>query len=96
DPEYCRLLASRLTAAAPSTIVLFCTETTDPASIVLARSLDFNFDCGRILKEALSQLGLRGGGSADFAQGEVPLAQARALRTDLIAAVRKAVADERS
>ncbi|HVT99888.1 MAG TPA: DHHA1 domain-containing protein [Acidobacteriaceae bacterium] len=96
DPEYCRLLASRLTAAAPSTIVLFCTETTDPASIVLARSLDFSFDCGRILKEALSQLGLRGGGSADFAQGEVPPAQARALRTDLIAAVRKAVADERS
>jgi alanyl-tRNA synthetase len=88
DPEYCRLLASRLTAAAPSTIVLFSTESTDPASIVLARSLDFNFDCGRILKDALSQLGLRGGGSADFAQGEVPLPQLPALRTSLIAAVR--------
>jgi alanyl-tRNA synthetase len=96
DPEYCRLLASRLTAAAPSTIVLFCTESTDPASIVLARSLDFNFDCGRILKEALSQLGLRGGGSADFAQGEVPLQQLAALRTVLVASARTAADAERA
>jgi alanyl-tRNA synthetase len=94
DPEYCRLLASRLTAAAPSTVVLFCSESTDPASIVLARSLDFSFDCGRLLKEALSQLGLRGGGSADFAQGEVPLQQLPALRVSLVAAVRKAATGE--
>jgi alanyl-tRNA synthetase len=96
DPEYCRLLASRLTAAAPSTVVLFSSEAADPASIVLARSLDFNFECGRLLKEALTQLGLRGGGSADLAQGEVPLPQAQALRSSLIAAVRKAVTAERA
>ena len=94
DPEYCRLLASRLTAAAPSTVVLFCSESTEPASIVLARSLDFSFDCGRLLKEALSQLGLRGGGSADFAQGEVPLQQLPALRASLVAAVHKAATGE--
>jgi alanyl-tRNA synthetase len=87
DPEYCRLLASRLTSAAPSTVVLFCSENADIASIVLARSLDFTFDCGRLLKEALAQFGLRGGGSADFAQGEVPLQHLPELRSSLVAAV---------
>jgi alanyl-tRNA synthetase len=87
DPDYVKLLASRLTAAAPSTIVVLCSETADPAFIVLARSLDFSFDCGRILREALSQLGLRGGGSADFAQGEVPHQQLAALRSSLLSAL---------
>ena len=96
DPEYCKLLASRLTAAAPSTIVLFCAENTTAASIVLARSLDFSFDCGRLLREALTQLGLRGGGSADFAQGEVPLQQMAGFRAALVAAVRSAAAAERN
>ncbi|HEY1501016.1 MAG TPA: DHHA1 domain-containing protein [Acidobacteriaceae bacterium] len=91
DPEYCRLLASRLTKAAPSTIILFSTEATEPASVVFARSLSFNFDCGRLLKEALSQHGLRGGGSADFAQGEIPAQHLTALRSSLIAAVRSSV-----
>jgi alanyl-tRNA synthetase len=96
DPEYCRLLASRLTAAAPSTVVLLCSESADLASIVLARSLDFSFDCGRLLKEALAQLGLRGGGSPDFAQGEVPLQQLPALRTSLLSAIHKSASgDER-
>jgi alanyl-tRNA synthetase len=95
DPEYCRLLASRLTKAAPSTIILFSTEIADVASIVLARSLDFNFDCGRILRDALSQLGLRGGGSPDFAQGEVPAQQLVALRASVLAAMRSAVATAR-
>jgi len=95
DPEYLRLLASRVAKAAPSTILLFCTEATDPAFLILARSLDFNFDCGRILKDALSQLGLRGGGSADFAQGEVPAQHGAALRAIVIAAVRHAVAESR-
>jgi alanyl-tRNA synthetase len=95
DPEYCKLLASRLTSAAPSTIVLFSSESTTPASIVLARSLDFNFDCGRILREALSQLGFRGGGSPDFAQGEVPAEQLAAFRTSVLAAVRASVSKSR-
>lgn len=95
DPDYCRLLASRLTKAAPSTIVLFSAEGADQASIVLARSLDFTFDCGRILREALAALGLRGGGSPDFAQGEVPLQQLGSLRATLLATLRKAVAESR-
>ncbi|HEX4066768.1 MAG TPA: DHHA1 domain-containing protein [Acidobacteriaceae bacterium] len=87
DPDYVKLLASRLTAAVPSSAVLFTSETADPVSIVLARSIGLSFNCGQVLKEALLQLGLRGGGSADFAQGEVPAAQIPALRAALIQAV---------
>jgi alanyl-tRNA synthetase len=95
DPDYVKLLASRVTAAAPSTILLFCSENFDPAFIVLACSLDVNFDCGRVLKEALAQIGLRGGGSANFAQGEVPSLQLASLRASLVAAVRKAASESR-
>ncbi|MFZ0272675.1 MAG: alanine--tRNA ligase-related protein [Acidobacteriaceae bacterium] len=95
DPEYCKLLASRLTKAAPSTIVLFCTEVAETAFVVLSRSLDFNFECGRILRESLAQLGLRGGGSPDFAQGEVPVQQLSALRTAILGAVQKSVSESR-
>jgi len=95
DPEYVRLLASRLTAAAPSTIALFSAEAADPAFVVLARSLDLNFECGRVLREALAQLGLRGGGSEDLAQGEVPVEQLPALRASLRTVLRQAVQESR-
>jgi len=95
DPEYIKILASRLTKAAPSTIVLFATEVADTAFVILARSLDFNFDCGSILKDALSQIGLRGGGSSDFAQGEVPSQQLTPLRAAILESVRAAVANNR-
>ena len=95
DFDYIRLLASRTAVAAPSTALIFAVECADPVSIVLARSLDLDFDCGRILKSELSQLGLRGGGSSDFAQGEVPAAQAAVFRRSLREAVRKAAAASR-
>jgi alanyl-tRNA synthetase len=94
DPEYTRLLASRLTSAAPSTIVLLCTDGTNPASMVLARSLDFTFNCGGLMKEALAALGLRGGGSPDLAQCEVPLEHLLTLRAAVIKALRKEAAAE--
>jgi len=75
DRDYIRLLASRLTASVPQTVALISTTENDPARIVLARSQDLDFDCGSLLKEALAELGLRGGGSRDLAQGEVPHAQ---------------------
>ncbi|HEY1809801.1 MAG TPA: DHHA1 domain-containing protein [Acidobacteriaceae bacterium] len=90
DAGYVKLLATRLTTAAPSSVAIFCSENSGTVSLFFARSLDLNFDCGRILKEALTQLGLRGGGSADLAQGEVPAEQAPALRASLAAAVRAA------
>ncbi|MGA7525034.1 MAG: DHHA1 domain-containing protein [Acidobacteriaceae bacterium] len=95
DAGYVKLLATRLTTAAPSSVAIFCSESGDTVSLFFARSLDLNFDCGRILKEALSQLGLRGGGSANLAQGEIPATQAPALRASLAEAVRAAPAKAR-
>ncbi|HZZ40585.1 MAG TPA: DHHA1 domain-containing protein [Acidobacteriaceae bacterium] len=92
DAGYVKLLATRLTTAAPSSVAIFCSESGGTVSLYFARSLDLSFDCGRILKDTLSQLGLRGGGSADLAQGEVPSAQAPALRASLADAVHAAIA----
>jgi alanyl-tRNA synthetase len=89
DAGYVKLLASRLTSAVQGSVVLFSSEITDPCSFVVARSLDLSFDCGVLLKRALAELGYRGGGSPDFAQGEVAAAQADALRASLMEAIRK-------
>ncbi len=92
DAAYIRLLASRLTTAAPSTVAILSSEETAPARVFLARSIDFDFNCGQLMKQTLATLGLRGGGSADLAQGDVPSAQLGALRDALVAAVHAAVA----
>ncbi len=92
DRDFVRLLASRTAAAAPSTSVIFCASEVDPARIFLARSPDLNFNCGQILREELARLGLRGGGSADLAQGDVPAPQQAALLASLGNAIRNLVA----
>ena len=92
DRDYVRLLASRTAAAMPSTAAIFCAKDTDPARVFVARSPDLDFDCGRMLREALALLGLRGGGSGDLAQGDVPAHQEEALVASLADAVRSAVA----
>jgi alanyl-tRNA synthetase len=91
DRDYVRLLATRAAAAAPATIALFRAEETDPTRIFLARSPDLKFNCGQILKEALAILGLRGGGSPDLAQGEVPAKDEPALRAAVMDAVHRAI-----
>jgi alanyl-tRNA synthetase len=93
DRDYVRLLASRTAAAAPSTAVIFFVEDADPARVFVARSKDLAFDCGRILREALATFGLRGGGSADLAQGDVPPKQEPELRTLITEAIREAAAE---
>jgi alanyl-tRNA synthetase len=93
DRDYVRLLASRTAAAAPSTAVLFFAEEADPARVFVARSKDLAFDCGRILREALATFGLRGGGSADLAQGDVPAKHETALRTLMTETIRRAAAE---
>jgi alanyl-tRNA synthetase len=90
DRDYVRLLASRTAAAAPSTAVILCAGEADPVRVFVARSRDLAFDCGRMLREALVQLGLRGGGSPDMAQTDVPRAQASALLDSLAASIRAA------
>jgi alanyl-tRNA synthetase len=90
DRDYVRLLASRTAAAAPATAVILCASEADPARVFVARSRDLNFDCGRMLREVLAQLGLRGGGSPDMAQGDVLRSQASALLNSLAASIRSA------
>jgi len=94
--DYVKLLASRTAAAAPSTAVIFSAQETNPVRVFVARSANLPFDCGRILREALAKLGLRGGGSADLAQGEVPAEQETALRDLVTEAIHKAMAEAKS
>jgi alanyl-tRNA synthetase len=91
DRDYVRLLASRTAAAAAFTAVIFCAKDSDPVRIFLARSRDLDFDCGRILRETLARLGLRGGGSPDLAQGDIPAQQESELRRELVDTIRGAV-----
>jgi alanyl-tRNA synthetase len=93
DRDFVKLLASRTAAAAPLTAVIFSAADADPVRVFIARSADLPFNCGQILREALAQLGLRGGGSADLAQGEVSAEQVSALRTLVRDAIRRAVAN---
>jgi alanyl-tRNA synthetase len=93
DRDYVRMLASRTAAAAPSTSVIFCAKEADPVRVFVARSSDLNFDCGRMLREAPARLGLRGGGSADLAQGDVPREHESALVASLSETIRNAVAE---
>lgn len=87
DFDYVKMLASRTAAAAPATAVVFSAREGDAARVVVARSSDLDFNCGKILREALAQMGLRGGGSADLAQGEVPIG----AKPTLFAAVTEAI-----
>jgi alanyl-tRNA synthetase len=93
DRDYVKLLASRTAAAAAQTAVIFCASDADPVRIFVARSSDLDFNCGQILRETLAHLGLRGGGSADLAQGEVPREKEPSLRASLIDAICRAVAE---
>ena len=92
DRDFVKLLASRSAAAAQSTVVFFCAEDADPVRVFLARSPDLKLNCGVILREALAGLGLRGGGSPDLAQGEVPAKDEPALRASVTDAIRREIA----
>lgn len=96
DRDYVKLLASKTVKASPKTAVIFCAQDAEPVRVVVARSPDLEFNCGSVLREALAKLGLRGGGSADLAQGEVPIGQAAALQVSVSDAMRKAVAEAHS
>ena len=91
DRDFVKLLASRAASTAPSTVVFFCAEDADPVRVFLARSADLKFNSGAILKEALGAIGLRGGGSPDLAQGEVPAHHEPQLRASILDGVRRAI-----
>ncbi len=66
-----KLLAQKLTRTAPNVVALLATSSPQP-SLVFAQSAGQNHDMGALMKQTLSKLGGRGGGSKDMAQGGVP------------------------
>ena len=91
DATYIKLLASRLVAAAPQTIVLLASTEQEPASLVLAHSVDVNkLHCGQMLTAALAAEGLRGGGSPTMAQGQAPEAVLHKIMESLASLAKRA------
>jgi alanyl-tRNA synthetase len=70
DLGFIKLLAQKL-ASHPAVLALLATTTPQP-SLVFAQSAGGRFDMGSLMKEAMSALGGRGGGSRDLAQGGAP------------------------
>jgi len=68
DLSFIKLLAQKLTRQAPNVIALLAARSGQPA-LVFAQSVGMPFDMGALMKQALAQLGGRGGGSKDMAQG---------------------------
>lgn len=68
DLGFIKLLAQKITRA-DARAVLFLAATSSPAALVFAESPEQPFDMGALMKEALAELGGRGGGSRDMAQG---------------------------
>lgn len=88
DPEYVRLLASKLAASAPRTAALLASTEDWPARVVLARSRDLELHCGELLRDTLVARGLRGGGSADMAQTDLSKDNMEAVSAELEASIR--------
>jgi len=71
DLNFVKLLAQKLTRLSPRAVALLATTSPQPA-LVFAQSAGQPFDMGALLKETMTKLGGRGGGSKDLAQGGLP------------------------
>ena len=71
DATFIKLLAQKLTAGKSSVIALLASGTGQP-TLVFAQTPGQKSNMGQLMKEAMAQLGGRGGGSADMAQGGLP------------------------
>ncbi len=68
DLTFIKLLAQRLTRQSSPAVALLA-STAPPSTLVFGQSAGQPFDMGALMKDALTQLGGRGGGSKDMAQG---------------------------
>ncbi len=75
DAVFIKLLAQKLTAAAPDAIALLASGA-GQAALVFAQSPGMKHNMGQILKDAMTKLNGRGGGTADMAQGGLPVGAA--------------------
>jgi alanyl-tRNA synthetase len=71
DGVFIKLLAQQLTAGKSDVVALLASGAGQP-TLVFAQSPGQKFNMGQLLKDAMTQLGGRGGGSADLAQGGLP------------------------
>jgi alanyl-tRNA synthetase len=88
DMNFLKLLAQRLTRLAPNVVTLLATTSPQP-SLVFAQSASQPNDMGALMKETISKLGGRGGGSKDMAQGGIPHADGIEATLSEIAATLK-------
>jgi alanyl-tRNA synthetase len=68
DLAYIKLLAQKLTRLSPAVVALLATQPPQPA-LVFAQSSGQPYDMAALLKQTITALGGRGGGSKDLAQG---------------------------
>ena len=71
DAVFIKLLAQQLTAGKTDVIALLASGAGQP-TLVFAQSPGQKSNMGQLMKESMAQLGGRGGGSADLAQGGLP------------------------
>ena len=88
DSEYVRMLASDLAATTPHTVAIMASTADWPARLVLSKSRDLDLHCGDLLREILVAHGLRGGGSAELAQTDVPQEHFNEVLSELESAIR--------
>jgi alanyl-tRNA synthetase len=85
DLNFVKLLAQKVTRLSPNVVALLATTSPQP-SLVFAQSAGQPFDMGALMKDAMTKIGGRGGGSKDMAQGGIPNAQGIEARLKEIAA----------
>ena len=73
DLNFIKLMAQKLTRLSSNAVALLATISPQP-SLVFAQSAGQPFDMGALMKETMTKLGGRGGGSKDMAQGGAPKA----------------------
>ena len=88
DADYVKLLATRVTSAAPHTIALLASTQQTPATLIVASSTELKRDANQLLRDALAPMGGRGGGSSTLAQGQLPVDQVAAALDGLEAQLR--------
>jgi len=71
DIGFAKLFAQKVTRAGTTAIALVA-SIVEPPGLVFAQTPGGSADMGALLKQVLSSVGGRGGGSRDFAQGGVP------------------------
>ncbi|HEY2363170.1 MAG TPA: alanine--tRNA ligase-related protein [Candidatus Angelobacter sp.] len=79
DALFIKLLAQKLTAGKTAVIALLASGAGQP-TLVFAQSPGQKSNMGQLMKDAMAQLGGRGGGSVDMAQGGLPAGSSDATK----------------